>query len=151
MKAFYNLTQKMNAILNSNPLINSVTYGNIFEVDFDKQSIFPIAHMDIGTARFAGNTMTLDVSVAFLDIVSDSTGGNDIKMNGSNNTHDILNTGLAVMNMIVEELRRGDSYSDGFQLSGEPTAEPFLDEYQNMLAGWNLTMTIQLQNDASIC
>lgn len=151
MTSYYQATEKIKAILEANPLINTITFGNIFEVDLDKQSVFPLAHINVGTATFEGPTIQLGISVAILDVVSDPTGGNDVKMDGSNNTHDILNTGLAVLQMLVEELRRGDSFTSGFQLIGTPSADPFLDEYQNMLAGWNMNLTIQLQNMASIC
>jgi hypothetical protein len=61
---------------------------------------------------------------------------------GINNEQDILNTQLAVINDIVQELRRGTLYSDLYQLDGSPICTPFTERFENLqdynfpMSGW---------------
>jgi len=45
----------------------------------------------------------------------------------------------------------GQLHQDGFQLDGSPSLDPFLDRFENNLAGWTATMDIQIWNDIYIC
>ena len=53
MKEFYDLIDKLYEELNSNDFVNTVTFGNIMDVDLAKQSIFPLSHINIH-GDFAG-------------------------------------------------------------------------------------------------
>ena len=44
MQGFYNVTEKIQEALQDEPFVNTVTYGDIFEVDLNKQTIFPLSH-----------------------------------------------------------------------------------------------------------
>ena len=70
---------------------------------------------------------------------------------GNTNTQDILNTQLAVSNRLVSRLRIGTLSQDGYQLVGDPTCEPFFDRFENILAGWATTFTVQILNDLNAC
>ena len=48
-------------------------------------------------------------------------------------------------------LRRGDLYDDLFQVSGTPTCEPFVERFENYLAGWTITCDVIMPNDMTIC
>jgi hypothetical protein len=48
-------------------------------------------------------------------------------------------------------LRRGDLYSDAYQVDGTPTCEPFTERMENNLTGWTLTCDILIPNDMTIC
>jgi hypothetical protein len=48
-------------------------------------------------------------------------------------------------------LRRGDLYSDKFQVDGSPTCEPFTELFENKLAGFTMTCDILIPNDMTIC
>ena len=70
----------------------------------------------------------------------------------NDNLQDILNTLLAEANILVSDLRRGSSYDELFQVESNVSAEPFLDRFENQLAGWSLNITISFpNNDISIC
>ena len=46
-------------------------------------------------------------------------------MFGNDNLQDVLNTQLQVVNDLQQEMRRGDAFSDNFQITTSVTAEPF--------------------------
>ena len=47
MKGFYNITTKIKETLALDAFVNTVTYGDIFEVDLNKQDIFPLSHFKL--------------------------------------------------------------------------------------------------------
>ena len=70
---------------------------------------------------------------------------------GNNNEQDVFNTQLAVANRLLELLLRGDLYVDKYQLDGDPSLEPFVDRFENKLAGWTVTFNVLIPNDMTIC
>ena len=56
MKAYYDLVDKLNTYLDGSPSVNTVTFGDIFKVDLSKQTIFPLAHINIQNVTFSGET-----------------------------------------------------------------------------------------------
>jgi len=58
---------------------------------------------------------------------------------------------LAVINRLVEVLRRGDLRSELYQLDGDVTCEPFTERFENNLAGWAATFDVLVPNTMTIC
>ena len=51
-------------------------------------------------------------------------------------------------------MQRGDLYDQAdnmFQIEGDVTCEPFVDRFENRLAGWAATFDVLIQNDITIC
>ena len=86
-----------------------------------------------------------------MDIVNESKAETIDIFRGNDNHQDILNTQLSVVNELIQLLSRGDLHTSGYQLDGQPNAEPFVDRFENQLAGWSVTMDITIRNDISIC
>ena len=86
-----------------------------------------------------------------MDIVDISKDETEDIFTGNDNELDVLNTHLAVLNRMYEFLRRGDLYDDKFQVTGNPTCEPFIDRFENKLAGWTMTFDVLIPNDMTIC
>ncbi len=154
MQGFYNLTNKIRETLQLDAFVNTVTYGDIFEVDLNKQTIFPLSHVMISGATMQSNVWNFQVSVLCMDIVDESKEfpeGIPADFRGTSNEQDVLNTQLAVLNKLIMVLRKGDLHRDKYQLIGDPNCEPFYDRFDNELAGWTITMDILIYNDISIC
>jgi len=154
MQGFYNLTEKIRKHLQEDDFVNTVTYGDIFEVDLKKQSIFPLSHLQVITATMQKNVWNFNMSLIVMDIVDESkeyVQGVPETFRGNNNEQDIWNTQLAVANRFLELLLRGELYEDKFQLDGTPVCEPFVDRFENRLAGWTVTFNVLIPNDMTIC
>ena len=153
MRAVYQVLDKMKDKLRSSPNIQTVSFGDLFDIDLNKTDIFPIAHIGLGTTSIQEHKLEVGISLTLLDIVDDnrnSTVTDDFYSN--DNLQDILNTLLAEANILVSDLRRGSSYDELFQVESNVSAEPFLDRFENQLAGWSLNITISFpNNDISIC
>lgn len=159
MKEFYDLIDKIYAELNSNDFVNTVTFGNIMDVDLAKQSIFPLAHINIQDATFAEHTVTFSMQVIAMDIVDESKedkfAATSTPYKGLDNKHDVLNTQLGVINKLQQELRysvRGSLNADDYILDTDATATMFEDRFENLLCGWALNLTITIpNNEISVC
>jgi len=97
----------------------------------------------------------MSVSLVCMDVVDDTKEDPRAQPEpfyGTSNVQDILNTQLAVINDVVQELRRGTLYSDLYQLDGNPICTPFLERFENLLAGWTATFDVLLANtEISVC
>lgn len=142
-------TIKDNLLENSN--VNTVTTGDISDVNLQKQNMFPLSHIIINNATLGENTIVFSLSIMAMDIVNRNKKENDDFFVGNNNLQDILNTQLAVINKLVQELRKGALYGTLYQLQGDPNCEPFYDRFENEMAGWTATMDIAIYNDINIC
>ena len=151
MKGFYNLTDTLKDALNEDVFVNTVTYGDIFKVDLKKQTIFPLSHFIVNNGTYNGNIWTFNVSLICMDIVDYSKEDDQDDFVGNDNEQDVLNTQLAVVNRLLERLRRGDLRDNLYQLNGSPSVEAFTDRFDNLLAGWTVTFDVDIINDMTIC
>lgn len=153
MIAVYETLNKIKDNLRSNPSIQTVTFGDLMEVDLAKTTIFPLAHVQMGNVSFRDHVIVMNISVLFLDIIDDNRDVNDSdQFYGNNNLIDVLNTQLAAANVLQGDMRRGSSYDDLFQITGDISARPFLDKFENELAGWGVDLIIELPNKTtSVC
>lgn len=151
IRGFYEITSTIKNALLEDPNVNSVTTGDITEVDLSKQTIFPLAHIMINNVQQLEQTLTFNISIMNMDIVDVSKDETTDLFVGNDNLHDVLNTQLSVINKVLQKLRMGNLYRDKYQLEGSVGCEPFLDRFENNIAGWVSTFDIVIENDISIC
>jgi len=151
IRGFYQITETIETQLLSDVNVNTVTTGDIFDIDLSKQSIFPLAHIIVNSVTLQEQVISFNITVMAMDIVDESKDATTDIFRGNNNEQDVLNTQLAVLNKLVMVLRRGDLYSDKFQLEGDASLEPFYERFDNRLAGYAATMDVIIHNDITIC
>jgi hypothetical protein len=153
MNDFYKLLDKIKDSLRSNPNVNTVTFGNLMDLDLNKTSMFPLSHMVVSDVRFSERVMTASIEILCVDVVDDNRGENQFDDFYSNdNMMDVMNTQLAVGNLLQSEMRRGQLFTDKFQVLTDVSARPFYDRFENQLAGWGFTFIIEIpNNNTSIC
>ena len=151
IRGFYQLTQTIKETLLADINCNTVTTGDIYDVNLNKQDIFPLAHIIVNNVLQQEQTLTFNISIIAMDIVEQSKSITTDKFTGNNNEQDILNTQLAVLNKVIQKLRMGNLYTDKYQLDTDVNCEPFYDMFENQLAGWTATMDIMIDNDIRIC
>tara|TARA_R100000541_G_scaffold10644_3_gene18619 strand:+ start:1739 stop:2194 length:456 start_codon:yes stop_codon:yes gene_type:complete len=151
MKGFYNVLEKIKDQLLSDKDVHSVTTGDITRIDLSKQTAFPLSHIVVNNATNSSTILTFDLSVIAMDIVNQSKEETVDIFRGNNNEQDILNTQLVVLNKLTEVLKRGDLYTDLYQVVDSVSFEPFYDRFENEVAGWVASFSIQVPNDVDIC
>lgn len=148
--SFYHVIDTLKNHLDSDPLVNTVSEGSVYKIDINKQTLFPLSHIIVNQATFIDNVIQLNVSVMAMDILDITKEVADVFL-GNDNEQDIMNTQLAILNRLYESVRRGDLYSDNFQIVGTATCEPFTDRFESGIAGWTMTFDVQIANDMTIC
>jgi hypothetical protein len=151
MNGYYYVVNTLKDYLKSNDFINTVSIGDIFSVDLNKQTIFPLAHIIVNNAQLAETTTSLNLSILFMDIVDENKAEITDIWEGNDNEQDVLNTQLSLASKLTADLIRGYLYSNLIQIEGAQTAEPFVDRFENKVAGWTLTFDVIIPNDMTLC
>ena len=138
----YTIIEQIKNALIAEPFVNTVTEGDIFDVDLNKQTIFPLSHITINQAIHQGNVISFNVTILMMDIVNQKSDLDKI---------DIWNTQLLVGTRLMDRLNRGDLRTDFWELTGNPSFDPFTERFENDLAGWALTFDVLVRNDMTIC
>ena len=148
---YFDIIDKLKTHFDGDVLVNTVTQGNLFDIDLSKQTIFPLVHIIVNTASLEGNVVRYNISILAMDIVDITKDEEKNKFDGNDNELYVLNTQLQVLTRCYELLLRGDLWTDKFQIDGNPTCEPFVDRFENKLAGWTMTTDILIPNGMTIC
>lgn len=149
--AFYTILDTIKDKLLDDINVNTVTTGDITDIDLSKQTIFPLSHIIINNVTPQEQVLSFNITVMSMDIVDINKENKTDIFTGNNNEHDVLNSQLAVLNRLIVLLRGGTLYRDRYQLDGDPSCEPFYERFENQLAGWACTMNILIENNVSNC
>ena len=151
IRGYYQITNTIKEQLLKDDNINTVTSGDLSEVNLGKQDIFPMGHILINSVIVEDQALRFNINVLTMDIVNQSKEKTVDIFTGNTNEQDILNTQLGVLNKLIQILKRGELYTDMYQLDGDPSLEPFYDRFENNLAGWSANLDILIYNDITIC
>jgi len=149
MNGLYRVLEKIRETLESDIDVNKVTFGDITQVDLEKQTIYPLSHVILNAITSNEQVLRFSVSVIAMDLV-DVTKDEDDGFERSNE-QDVLNTQLAVVNKLVQKMRIGTLFVDKYQVEGDATIEPFTDRFENQVAGVVITFEVIIENDVDVC
>ena len=151
MTGYYKVLELIKWFFDNDDLVNTVTEGDIFEVDLNKQTIFPLVHLMTNSATFETNVVRYNLSLIAMDIVDISKSATTDIYRGNDNQQDVLNTQIAILNRVYDQMRHGNLYDLEFVVDGNPTLEPFTERFENLLAGWTMTFDVLIPNEMTIC
>lgn len=151
MKGFYYAVGTLRDYLKNGGFINTVSTGDIFDVDLAKQTIYPYVHIIVNNATPKEYNFSFNMSVLFMDLVDLSKSDNVDVFENNDNLLDVLNTQFALASRMISDLKRGTLYSELVQLEGDALCEPFTDRFDNKVAGWAVTFDLIIPNDMTIC
>jgi hypothetical protein len=151
MTGYYNILNGLKTHFDSDAITNSITQGDIFQVDLNKQTIFPLVHLMVNSSTLQANTIKFNVSIIAMDIVDISKSEVTDLFQENNNELDVLNTQHAVLNRCFQQLLHGNLWDGKYVIDGEPSLEPFTERFENFLAGWTMTLDILVPNEMTIC
>ena len=151
MSTFYEITQAIKNKLQEDLFVNTVTTGDIFKVDLNKQTIFPLSHIIINSVAYAGPVLNYNISILCMDIVDESKSKTTDIFLGNDNEQDVLNTQLAVANRFLEVLSRGALSNDYELVNDSANIEFFTERFENKIAGVTVTFDMAIENGMTIC
>jgi len=147
---YFQITEKIKDSLRQDEIINTVTIGDIFDVDLDKQTLFPLSHIIVNNSSIQENVVSHNISVLFMDIVDMSKEEITDKFLSNNNLQDVLNTQFTLAQRLVSQMQRGSLFS-GLVRTENAQCEYFLDRFENHLAGVTLTFDVLVPNSMTVC
>jgi len=156
MTPFFNVIDTLTSALKAEPFTNTVTFGDLDDVDLKKTTIYPLAHIIINTATIDQQTISMNISILLADIVSEKK--DKVWLNSSvnvvekrdNNEQEVLNTQLAIASRLMAKLQQGDLYQSKYQLNGTASLDPFVDRFENKIAGWSMTFDLEIPNEITV-
>lgn len=151
MNGYLTIIDKIKSQLESEEFVNSISEGSLFDVDFNKITIFPLVHIIVNNFTFDERTITCNLSILAMDNVDVSNEQITDDFVGNDNVQWVTNTTLLILNRLYQQLKRGDLYDDGFQVLDTANVEPFQERFENLIAGNTMTLDVVFQNDMSIC
>ena len=151
-RSYIDLMERLRDSCLDNKSISTVTVGDLSEVDLDKQSIYPLAHIMINTANFNSTIITYDVSILFMDVVHSDTTENEAVIYDNDNLNFVLNTMINAGNHITDEFNSGVLNDGNTRINRETvSAEPFKDRFENLVAGWAFNFQVETRNNINRC
>ena len=96
IRGFYQLTETIKDQLLNDVNVNTVTTGDITEIDLSKQTIFPLSHIIVNNVITEEQYLSFNLTVMAMDIVDESKAPTTDIFRGNDNEQDVLNTQLAV-------------------------------------------------------
>lgn len=151
MKGYYELIKELKNHFDNDPLVNTVTNGDIFDVDIAKQTIFPLVHTMVTQAQFESNIQRFTLTIFAMDITDNVKEEDNTKWETRDNTNDALNSTLQILNRCFKMLKNGSLYNLNFVVEDVPTCEPFTERFENNLVGWAMTLNIICPNEMTRC
>ena len=153
MKGFYQITKALNDELKTAGF-NTVTFGDITQVDLKRQTIYPLAHItpDVVTSQDA--TLNYSFQVLGMDLIDfnkDDVDDENVPFYGIDNKQDVLHDILLRLQQAVEQFKRGDQFDALMQLQEPMAYDPFVERFENVLAGWSFTFSVTAPKYAKIC
>ncbi len=128
------------------PLVNTITQGDIAGLDNNDTTIFPLLHVDVGNATFpAEGVIRFSVRIGCFGIRDSNPEPNTDRYYDNDNEIDNLNATMAILNrlwlLLLKDL-------DGLDIAavGMPALEKCTEYAQNLLDGWIMALEIDVPN-----
>ena len=147
---FYDLLDNLKTELKADAIVNTVTTGDIFDVDLNKQTIFPLSHVMVNQATKQGNIWIFNITILAMDIVDKNSEATTDILKGNDDEHDVLNTQLGIAGRIIDVITKG-SNKGSYDIISNPVCEPFTERFENYLAGWAITFDLAMPNTMTYC
>ena len=151
MKSFYKVIDSIQTVVSAEPFNNTVTFGDISEIDLKKQSLFPLAHVMVNNMNIEQQHVSFNVTLFVMDLVDVSKEPDTTLFLGNDNTQDVLNTQAALATRVIRVLQKSNLYKQDFEILGTANCEPFTERFDNALAGWAVTFDVSAKDEMTYC
>jgi hypothetical protein len=152
---YYNALDYFKTIMTNHPSIAKVTTGDLAEVDTKEFPMYPIGNVNIFNTNIQESTTRFEIQLVVADKIKNKnnesnpiTNAQTIPFYGVDDTIDILANTLAIINDLT-------SYTEyavaAFDIDGDIVCKPFVDRFNNGLAGHVATFTLTTHNDRNRC
>ena len=137
--SYNNIIDALKCVCFNHGMVNNVSSGNIEDIDLAANSVYPLVHIVPGNVVAGVQSITFSFNLLAMDLVhSDNSNEQQV-------LSDTLQILLDVIAQYKNGLQLGVQQNEGIfgQLdNANYTLEPFLERFDNAVAGFNLTLSI---------
>ena len=149
-KSYNNVIDTLSCVGEQHLNIQSVTSGDIWEIDLEKNTLFPLFHINPVNVSVGMNTRTFNFQLFVMDLVEPD----------ESNEQEVLSDCLEIMNDIIAIYKHGEILYSYDAAAGEEqryfidndfTIEPFTEKFDNSVSGWVMSFAITVENELNSC
>ena len=149
-KSYNNVIDTLTCVGEQHLNIHSVTSGDIWEIDLEKNTLFPLFHINPVNVTVGMNTRTFNFQLFVMDLVEPD----------ESNEQEVLSDCLEIMNDIIAIYKHGEILYSYDAAAGEEqryfidndfTIEPFTERFDNAVTGWVMSFAITVENELNSC
>ena len=150
-KTYNNVIDTIKCVGEGHLQIKAVTTGDIWDIDLNKNTLFPLLHINIINVNASKGQLQHNFQLVVADIV---------EPNEAENEQEVLSDTLSIMLDIVSIFRNGETlYHYNAENAEQPrywtaddfTLEPFTERFDNTLSGWTLNLPIVIEFPYDTC
>ena len=167
-KTYNNVVNTLLRIGEYHKQIHTTSVGDIFDIDLEKDTKFPLLHINPVNVTTGDSQLTYNFQIFIMDMVSEKE---DWTVNNASanfpklyktlsNEQDVYNETLQICTDFIGMLRHSEQQSlEGINDINAPiyftqdqfTIEPFQERFDNLCCGWVFTIGVLVQNDFQTC
>jgi hypothetical protein len=130
--------------------IKTTTTGDLWEIDLEKNTMFPLMHINPVNAVAGTQEMTLNFQIFIMDLVFPD----------QSNEQEVLSDCLQICNDLIGTFKNGESLllsNQGLNdlpkyfTEGDITIEPFTERFDSAVTGWVFTLPVVIENEYNTC
>lgn len=152
---YYNVLDYFKTIMSNHPSIQTVTQGDVFEIDDKEFPAYPLGNILITDARFEDSQTIYSCQVTVADKIklknNESVGASNaqtIPFYGTDDTVDIHANTLSILNDLLSYTQYATT---NFDIDGGISCAAFKDRFDNGLGGWVASFDLVTHNDRPRC
>jgi len=147
-KTYNNVIDTIKCVGEDHYQIQTVTTGDIWDIDLSNLTLFPLLHINIVSVNAGKGQLQHNFQLVVADIV---------EPNPNENEQEVLSDTLSIMLDIISifkngaSLHHGTTYETRYWTAEDFTIEPFTERFDNTLSGWTLNFPIVIEFPYDTC
>ena len=154
---YYNILEYWKTIMSNHPSIAQVSQGDLYSFDNDEYPRYPVGNVSITNVNFSDSLTIYTIQLILADKIklknNESIGDKNrqtIPYYGTDDVVDIHANTLAIINDLVSYTQYSAA-TTGIEIDTEIRNVPFVDQFDNGLAGFVSTFDIKVHNNRNRC
>ena len=148
-KTYNNLIDKLKDIGNKHEQISTVTVGDIFDIDLEKNTLYPLMHLNPVNVTTRRTELVYNFQVFIMDLV-EPDGSNEQEVYS-----DVLQICIDIIGILSNSKWQAqlalDINAPVYFAEGDFTCEPFKERFDQSVTGWVFNLGITVQNSFQTC
>tara|TARA_R110000824_G_scaffold5226_7_gene24312 strand:+ start:234 stop:767 length:534 start_codon:yes stop_codon:yes gene_type:complete len=162
-KTYNNVINSLKNIGDLHHQIETVTTGDIFDINLEKMEKFVLMHINPVNVTTGDFGLTYNFQIFICDLVSEKEDWTEATIQSANNLsneQEVLSETLQISVDIISMLRHSlqqsmlgvnDVNDPLYFTEGQQTLEPFTERFDNLLTGWVFSIGILVANNFDAC